>query len=53
MGGDIMSKRKRKEMRMSDSTQLFITEFMTEKEKFPEIKLELAEKEEEKDKNQS
>jgi hypothetical protein len=39
MGGDIMSKRKRKEMRMSDSTQLFITEFM-----LPKIKLEPAEK---------
>ena len=45
MGGDIMSKRKRKEMRMSDSTQLFITEFMTEKNKLPKIKLEYEDKE--------
>jgi len=44
-----MSKRKKKEMRMSDSTQLFITEFMTEKNKLPKIKLEF--KDEEKDKN--
>ena len=51
-----MSKRKRKEMRMSDSTQLFITEFMTEKNKLPKIKLEPVEKkiileEKEKDKD--
>ena len=40
-----MSKRKRKEMAMSEpSRQRFITEFMTEKKKFPEIKLEPVEK---------
>lgn len=54
--GDTMSKGKRKEMRMSDSTQLFITEFMTEKNKLLKIKLEPVEKkikleEKEKDKN--
>ena len=42
-----MSKRKRKERIMSESTQLFITEFMTEKNKLPKIKLELANKDEE------
>lgn len=44
-----------KEKRMSDSTQLFITEFMTEKNKLPKIKLEPAEKKiklEEKDKEE-
>lgn len=43
--GDIMSKRKRKEMAMSEpSRQRFITEFVTEKNKLPEIKLEIEDK---------
>ena len=55
-----MTKHKKKERIMSESTQLFITEFMTEKNKLPEIKLvEIEDKneiklefeEKEKDKN--